>query len=141
MKVLGHRVLIRPDDQPAQTHSGLILTEDREWIPTSGTVVQVGEGGSELAYRARQRALKAAIEAIAKPHGATNDWFMGGIRAATERITALLGTFDPPTDVHVGDRVAFDGDTGLAITFDGEPYLILKQDDVVIIVHEAEEAA
>jgi co-chaperonin GroES (HSP10) len=141
MIVLGHRVLIVPDAQPAQTDSGLILTEDREWVATSGTVAQVGPGGSKLKYDARQRALKAAIEAIQRPHQSTNEWFHGGIRQATERVAALLGTYDPPQDVQVGDRVAFDGDHGVKMTVDGEPYLILNQDDIVIIVQEAEEAA
>jgi co-chaperonin GroES (HSP10) len=139
--VLGHRVLIKPDAQPAKTDSGLILTEDREFVATSGTVVQVGPGHSKLKYDARQRAIRACLEAIARPHGATNDWFHGGIRVATDRVTALLGTCDPNPDVQVGDRVAFDGDTGLSISVDGEPYLILNHDDVVIIIQEAEEAA
>ena len=141
MKTLGHRVLIQPDEQPNQTGSGLILTEDREWVPTSGTIVQVGPGGSKLKYDARQRAIKACLEAIAKPHYSTNEWFHSGIRAATDRVRALLHTCDPASDVKVGDRVAFDGDTGLKLTLDGEPYLILNQDDVVIIIQEAEEAA
>ncbi len=140
MIVLGHRVLIKPDPQP-EAQSGLLLPQDREWVSTSGTVVQVGPGGSKLRYDARQRALRAAIEAIEREHYSTNEWFHGGIRAATERVRTLLGTYDPPTDVHVGDRVAFDGDHGVAITVDGDPFLILNHDDVVIIVQEAEEAA
>jgi co-chaperonin GroES (HSP10) len=140
MIVLGHRVLIQPDPQPDQTTSGLILTEDREWVPTSGTIVQVGPGGSKLKYDARQRALKAALEAIAREHYSTNEWFHSGIRAATDRVRALLHTCDPASDVKVGDRVAFDGDTGLAIDVGGESFLILNQDDVVIIIEEAEAA-
>lgn len=129
MIVLGHRVLIRPDEQPSRTDSGLILTEDREWIATSGTVVQVGQGGSLLAYKARQRALKAALACINEADTPYADVFN------------LLGTSDPEPDVQVGDRVAFDADTGLAFSFDGEPLLILNQDDIVILVEEAEEAA
>lgn len=140
MIVLGHRVLITPDPQP-EAESGIVLPQDREWVATSGTVVQVGPGGSKMRYDARQRALKAALESIEREHYSTNEWFHGGIRAACERVRALLGTYDPPCDVQVGDRVAFNGDHGLAMTVDGEPFLILNQDDVVIIVEEAEEAA
>jgi co-chaperonin GroES (HSP10) len=140
MIVLGHRVLITPDEQP-QASGGIELPQDREWVATSGTVVQVGPGGSKLKYDARQRALKAAIEAIQRPHQSTNEWFHGGIRQAVERVRTLLGTFDPPQDVQVGDRVAFDGDHGVKLTVDGEDFVILNQDDVVIIVQEAEEAA
>jgi co-chaperonin GroES (HSP10) len=138
--VLGHRVLIQPDEQPT-AQGGVELPQDREWVATSGTVLQVGPGGSKLCYDARQRALKAAIEAIQRPHQSTNEWFHGGIKRAVERVTALLGTYDPPTDVHVGDRVAFDGDHGVKLTMNGQPFLILNHDDVIVIVTEAEEAA
>jgi co-chaperonin GroES (HSP10) len=37
--------------------------------------------------------------------------------------------------------VAFDSDHGLTCEVDGQSYLILNLDDVVIIVDEAEEAA
>jgi len=126
MIVLGHRVLIKPDVQPDRTDSGLILTEDREFVATSGTVVQVGPGGSKLKYDARQRAIRACLERI---HS-----------VAYASVSELLGTHDPESDVKVGDRVAFDGDTGLAIDVDNESFLILNQDDVVIIIEEAEAA-
>lgn len=128
MKVLGHRVLIKPDAQPSQTASGLVLTEDREWVATSGTIVQVGEGGSKLKYDARQRAIRLCVDALVDT--VAEDW-----------LDHYLGTADPVPDVKVGDRVAFDGDTGLSMTLDGEKLLILNQDDIVIIVQEAEEAA
>lgn len=132
MIVLGHRVLIQPDEQP-KSQGGIELPQDREWVSTSGTVVQVGKG-SKLRYDTRQRALRDAIAAINREHYSTNEWFHGGIRAATERVTALLGTFDPPEDVQVGDRVAFSSDHGERMVFDGEPYLILNHDDVIVIV-------
>lgn len=140
MIVLGHRVLIAPDPQPA-SQGGIELPQDRQWVSTSGTVVQVGPGRSKLRYDARQRAIEACLEAIAREHGSTNDWFHAGLRAATERIKALEGTVDPECDVQVGDRVAFSPDHGERMTFDGEDYLILNQDDVIVIVSEAEEAA
>lgn len=140
MKVLGHRVLIRPDEQPA-SEGLIVLPQDREFIATSGTVVQVGAGGSKLAYDARQRALRAALDAIAREHGSTNEWFHSGIKQATQRVAALLGTYDPPADLQAGDRVAFDADSGFRVTIGGEPYLILNHDDALLIVAEAEEAA
>jgi co-chaperonin GroES (HSP10) len=138
--VLGHRVLIAPDPQP-EASSGIVLPQDREWVATSGTVVQVGPGEPKLTYDARQRAIRACLEAIQRPHQSTNEWFHGGIRVAIDRVTALLGTYDPPVDVQVGDRVAFNGDHGERLAVGGEQYLILNQDDVLIIVQEAEEAA
>ena len=141
MKVLGHRVLIRPDAQPSQTDSGIILTEDREFVATSGTVVQVGAGGSPRDYAVRQRAIRACVDAIAREHGSTNEWFHSGIQQATQRVTALLGTYEPSPELHVGDRVAFDADSGHRITVGGEQFLILNYDDALHIVAEAEEAA
>lgn len=140
MIVLGHRVLIKPDPQPT-VESGIVLPEHRDWVSTSGTVVQVGPGHSKMRFDARQRAIQACLDAIQKPHGSTNDWFHAGIKIATERCVALLATVDPVSDVQVGDRVAFDADHGVAITVGEEQFLILNQDDVVIIVQEAEEAA
>jgi co-chaperonin GroES (HSP10) len=137
--VLGHRVLIKPDQPPQESAGGILLTQDREWVATSGTVAQVSDG-SRMLYHARQRALQAALEAIAREHGSTNDWFHAGIKIATERVSALLGTCEPPSDLQVGDRVAFDGDTGLRITVGDEPFLILHHDDVVVIIEEAEAA-
>lgn len=139
MIVLGHRVLIKPDEQP-KSQGGIELPQDREWVATSGTIVQVGKG-SKLRYDARQRALRDAIAAIEREHGSTNEWFHAGIQQATQRVRTLLGTYDPPEDVHVGDRVAFSPDHGERMAFDGEPYLILNHDDVIVIVQEAEEAA
>lgn len=142
MKVLGHRVLITPDAQSDQSESGLILPENRDFVATSGTVIQVGTGGPLARYEARQRALGEASEAVRaeleRLHGTA---FEAGLRRAVNLVTEMLGTIDLVQDVRVGDRVAFDADHGVAMTVDGEPYVILQQDDVVIIVDEAEEAA
>ena len=40
------RVLIQPDEQP-KSQGGIELPQDREWVATSGTVVQVGKGSKE----------------------------------------------------------------------------------------------
>lgn len=140
MIVLGHRVLIKPDPQPA-SQGGIELPQDREWVATSGTIVQVGPGGSKLKYDARQRALRAALDAITRAHGSTKEWFHAGIQQATQRVTALLGTCDPQPDVQVGERVAFSPDHGERLSVDGEDFLILNQDDVIVMLEEAEEAA
>lgn len=140
MIVLGHRVLIKPDPQPERS-GDLLLPEHRDWVSTSGTVVQVGPGGSRMRFEARQRAIQECIDAIQRSHGSTNDWFHAGIKIATERCLALLATTDPALDVQVGDRVAWDADHGHAITIGEEQFLILNMDDVIVIVQEAEEAA
>ena len=135
MKVLGHRVLIRPDAQPSQTDSGIILTEDREFVATSGTVVQVGAGGSEMAYKVRQRAIRAVIDGV--ENLGDDDISM----TVMPLLFGMLHTADPSPELRAGDRVAFDADSGHRITVGGEQFLILNYDDALHIVEEAEEAA
>jgi co-chaperonin GroES (HSP10) len=127
MKVLGHRVLIRPDEQN-DTHGALILPTDREFVATSGTVVQVGNGGSAFAYHVRQRAIRDCLAVLSCGYEAP-------------LIEELLGTADPAPELKPGDRVAFDADSGLRITVGGDAFLIIDHDALVIIVDEAEEAA
>lgn len=141
MKVLGHRVLIRPDAQQDETASGLALPTDRDWVATSGEVLQIGEGGPEWRFHARQKVLgdiSALLSAELDLRARTG--FEAGLRRAIELVISKLGTADPVSDLRIGDRVAFDAGSGVKVTVDNEPYLILTQDDVVVIVSESEAA-
>ena len=149
MKVLGHRVLIRPDEQP-EADGLILLPQDREFVATSGTVAQVG-AGSALTYYARQRAIQQCVEAFGPEHSTMTVGTVDSdvnvmhahrsVSAARNRVRKLLGTADPEPELRIGDRVAFDADSGLRITVGGDQILILNHDDVVLIVSEAEEAA
>lgn len=137
MKVLGHRVLVKPDPQPTAAESGIILPEDRDFVATSGEVVDIGAGGSAWRYHARQATLQHALDAIDAEHTRLKGTaFEAGLRQAIGLVTSMLGTAAPEMELRVGQRIAFDADSGLQISVDGEPHLILNHDDVVVIVAE-----
>jgi co-chaperonin GroES (HSP10) len=134
---LGHRILVKPDTPPDQSGSGLILPQDRDHIPNSGTVVAVGPGGNQMRYRTRQRAIGDCVEVV---ESAERMWgHLAALQIVRENISALLGTSEPEREVHVGDRVAFGSASGVTYTEDGEEYIVLNEDDVAVLV--AEEAA
>lgn len=135
----GHRILVRPDEQPDTTDSGLVLPQDRDHIPVSGTVVALGPGGSQVRYRARQRAITDCLEMV---ESAVRQW--GGpaaLQVLRDEVAGLLGSSDPEREVAVGDRVAYAAEVGLKLTHDGQEYILLNEDDVAVVVTEMENAA
>ena len=133
-KVLGSRILVRPDDPDTHTTSGLLLLpEDRDHVPVSGEVVALGPDGPEAGYRARQVAIKDAlktIQSVEEEYRHTAE-----LQIARENVARLLGS-GAEHDVAIGDRVVFPAESGLTMTVDGEEYIVLKQDDVCVIVPE-----
>lgn len=135
MRPTGHRILIQPDEQP--THSDLVvLLEHRDFVSTSGTVVAMGPRGSQIRWEARQRALRqaaAALECTKRgPYGSN---------FAVETVLKLIGSPDSVHEIKIGDRVAYDAESGLRIIKDGTEYLILNEDDVVVLIDDAEAVA
>jgi co-chaperonin GroES (HSP10) len=127
LQPLGHRVLIRPDDQPADTESGILLPQDREYVPTVGTVERIGDGSKRDAD-ARKRAAaycKKVVEKFVSPDE------RGPIVAALEAYATQPER--QPDAVKVGDRVAFPDEVGSVITADGVRYLILPEDDLIVM--------
>jgi co-chaperonin GroES (HSP10) len=130
MRPTGHRILIQPDEQP--THSDLVLLpEHRDFVATSGVVVAMGPRGSKVRYEARQRALRDAVDALSERWGP----------AVVNAVVALIGSPDTEHEIKVGDRVAFDSESGLRVCQDGVEYLIMDEDAVVVIVEETEAVA
>lgn len=131
---LGHRILVKPDTPPDQSASGLILPQDRDHIPVSGTVVALGPGGNQMRYRTRQRAITDCCEVIES----TIRMFgpLSALQIARDEMAALLGTSEPEREVHIGDRVAFGFASGVTYTEDGEEYIVLNEDDVAVLVAE-----
>ncbi len=137
LKPLGHRVLIRPDEQPEQSDSGLILPQDRDHVSYSGTVVAVGNGPARDA-RVREATIKMCVSIVEKviPDGSSH------LRGPVIRtIGALAGKTVTEPNLHVGDRVAFSAESGLTFTEDGVEYLVMNEDDVVVLVKDEESAA
>jgi co-chaperonin GroES (HSP10) len=141
----GHRILIQPDQQP-EADGAILLPQHRDFVATSGTVIAMGPRGSKVRWDARQRALQQAVEALKemqKLGGADRDSAHErvGVRLSMNRVLELIGSPDSEHEITVGDRVAFDSESGLRINENGVEYLIMNEDDVVVIVEESESAA
>jgi co-chaperonin GroES (HSP10) len=130
----GHRILIHPDPQPEQD-GAILLPQHRDFVATSGTVVALGPRGSRVRWEARQRALREAADHLHHIWGST--WGP----SVTNVVLKLIGSPDPEHEIAVGDRVAFDSESGLRVTENGIEYLIMDEDDVVVIVEESEAIA
>jgi co-chaperonin GroES (HSP10) len=131
LKPTGHRILIQPDEQPEQD-GAILLPQHRDFVSTSGTVIALGPRGSKVRWEARQRALREAADALIRCEAWTG---------YVNEVLKLIGSPDPEHDVSIGDRVAFDSESGLRLVQDGIEYLILDEDDVVVIVEESEAVA
>lgn len=128
LKPLGFRVLIKPDEPPTESQGGLVLPDDHDHVAMSGTIVAVGKG-SKLLWEARQNALKQAWAEVAQtPSGATDE--------ALKAVYKLIGRVEPMPTLAVGDRVAFSAESGAIFTEDGQQYIVMNEDDVVVLVEE-----
>ena len=137
-KAIGHRVIVKPDVAETETASGLALPDDRDHIPTSGTVVSVGQG-SLLAYRAYQQGIRDALNVL---HESVVDYPGDqALQIAVENLARLRGQSPPELEVSVGDRVVFPAECGLDMELDNMAYIVLLQDDVCVVLDERQEAA
>ena len=139
LRPTGHRILVQPDEQPEQSAGGLILPQDHDHMPVSGTVVALGPGGSQVRYRARQQGIRdccEVLESIVRQHG---DWTV--LRLALNEMAGMLGTTEIEREIAVGDRVVYPAESGLVFTQDGQQYIILNEDDVAVVVADEVVAA
>ena len=134
LQPLGHRVLVKPDAQPDESAGGLVLPEDRDHVPVSGQIVALGPGGSLVRFKARQRGLQAACEAISglsKTYSESDHIAVSG--AALAAVEVLKNTPDPERDLKVGDYVVFPAEVGHIVEHDGEQFILVNEDDVVAL--------
>ncbi len=138
LQPLGHRVLIKPDEQPEQ--SGLIvLPQDRDHVSYSGTVVAVGNG-SLIAENVRASVVKRCKSVVKDIQVDYPD--STALREVLEALTVYEHhSYWRKFGVKVGDRVAFSAESGLTFTEDGVEYLVMNEDDVVVLVKDEESAA
>jgi co-chaperonin GroES (HSP10) len=127
LKPLGHRILVQPDAPAEATDSGLVLPQDRDHVPMSGTVVAVGNGPARDA-KIRAAAIKRCISMVEDVDEVAA---LRAYLAQAERLDSL----------NVGDRVAYPVECGSVLTEDGISYIVLNEDDVVVLVTEQEAAA
>ena len=126
----GHRVLIEPDAPPERTDSGLVLPEDRAYVPTSGTVVEIGSG-SLREFQIRRATIQRCLAIVAETLAAHPERVIDELQLYLLKVTA------PHSAIAVGDHVVFPPDTGMVITHERRPYVLLREDEIVIVETEA----
>lgn len=134
LRPTGHRILVLPDTPPEVTATGLVLPQDRDHVPVSGTIVALGPGGSAIRFKARQRAIKDCceiLESAVQQFGAISP-----LLVVRDEIAGMLGSSAPDREVAVGDRVAFAAEVGLKVEADGQAYILLNEDDVAVVATE-----
>ena len=125
MKPHGPRVLVKPDAQPEASDSGLVLPQDRHHVPTSGTVVALGDGSRRL-QQVRTMVIEKCLRLVRDPEG------QAALRTYRDECRDTYHT------VSEGDRVVFAVESGLNVERDGESYVLLHEDEIVIVDKEPE---
>ena len=131
LRTTGSRVLVTPDTAAGETDAGLVIPESaRKDPPMSGRVVAVGNGpASAHAVRkatiAKCRALVWARDMERPPLQAYRE-----IEAIHARMEQYANESEALPSVAVGDRVVFPYTAGTALTVDGEPYIVLNEDQI-----------
>jgi co-chaperonin GroES (HSP10) len=139
LRPLGHRILVQPDAPSTESAGGLILLETRHHVPVSGTVVAVGDGLARD-QRIRQAAIARCtgiVEELAEQFPNSTE-YANALRDEMGRYRCQAGQMEP--GVHLGDTVAFPAQVGMTVTEDGQAYIILNEDDVIVVA-EAESVA
>ncbi len=132
MRPLGHRILVKPDTQPEQTDSGLVLPGARDHVPTSGVVVAVGDGPTRDA-RIRAATIARCMAIVEELAHAHPDSLHASAMDELRRYRNQTARFDSVT---VGERVVYPAEAGLKVTEDGIDYILLNEDDAVAIAAE-----
>jgi co-chaperonin GroES (HSP10) len=134
---LGHRILIKPDEQATESASGLILPDDRDHVPVSGTVIAVGLGP--------KRDQRVRLASISRCIAIVDELAEMGVREPQEYRTELeryrneVERFEG--SLQVGDRVVYPEESGLLVTDDDRPFIVMQEDEVAIVAIEEQVAA
>ena len=143
LKVLGNRVLIRPDvyaNAPESRESGIIVArsmaaaitgEDATTSLCRGTVIAVGTPKHPL--REEAEALAEKLDKI----GNQTELCLGG-QEAYDGAAMLRDLTRKHPAVAIGDDVLFSHDAGQEVTLDGTDTLLLMTDDELLAVIESE---
>lgn len=136
LRPLGHRILVKPDEQPTETDAGLVLPDAHDHVPVSGIVVAIGKGPARD-QRIRQQCIARCIGIVQELTDSSNA--AAPLVDEMDRYKSQVEQYDG--SIAVGDRVVFPVECGQALTEDGETMILLNEDDVVVIVTDANEAA
>ena len=119
---LGDRILIRPEERPEKTDSGLHVVEHRK-PHTAGWVVAVGPC---------EHPKKAVAHDMARRLSSGNST----AKQAAQLIRSLVAR-EP--EVRVGDYVLFSWQVGQLFETDDERLLIMRESDILAVVDEPEQ--
>ena len=145
LKVLGDRVLIRPDtlaNAPeqhgsvflAQSMAAAVTGEDETTSVSRGTVVALGTPRHPLKEEAEALATKAQLlvwDRRSCEMDAVIEDAAHMLRDLVRRQPAVL----------IGDDVLFSHDAGQEITLDGETYVLMREDELLAVIEPEKEAA
>ncbi len=150
---LGSRVLIRPDTQPTESASGLIVFPDDKYpeVEQSGEIVALGSGRICPVNHSQVARLRVALGAlcqsafdgmIALAESAGTDGTMRGfvhpLSEALDNAKTVLadtGTVHTlPHEVKPGDTVLFSPASGQEITVDDERLIIMQENDLLAVL-------
>ena len=143
LKVLGDRVLIRPDtlaNAPeqhgsvflAQSMAAAVTGEDETTSVCRGTVIAVGTP---------RHPLKEEAEALADKLDGASTWDVCDDERFEDAAHMLRDLVRRHPAVLVGDDVLFSHDAGQEITLDGETYVLMREDELLAVVEPEKEAA
>ncbi len=140
LKTLGDRILIRPDEAPPV--SDIIHMPDiaKQNVEMSGEVIALGNGSLKYAEQKRKlmKDVREILDQTAETFRCEDSAFLMMLKDELGR----YGAFRPTEyDVQVGDRVLFTWDVGQKLTFEGEDYIVLKEEDIVGVFEADEESA
>lgn len=128
LKPLGNKLLVRPSTADRQSAGGIHFPD--VWgapVPVSGEVVRVGRGPAS-AHRIRQATIAHCLhllEDVADRVPAV------ALRGELEDALATYAASDVSlAEVHEGAYVCFPREAGTAITYNGEPYIVLDEQDI-----------
>lgn len=136
---LGHTVIIDPDLPPEKSDGGIVMPEDKYFVPTSGTVVAVGKGSKSILAERKKAYARAAsmVMQVACEH-ALHNCMPKHVMDMVERIRSAGEVPQPTPSVCVGDRVVFPATAGLLIAGeDGKQYVQIEEDLIAIVVEES----
>lgn len=144
MTPLGHRILIHPDAPPDSTVAGLVLPADRDHIPVSGVVVAVGSGprrDQQIRHAAIVRCIGIVEDlgelGVERVCDSECDSAWRQVRAIVDELHRYKNQVERfEATIRVGDRVVYPMACGLGVIEDGHNYILLNEDDAVVIATE-----
>lgn len=129
LRPTGNRVLVRPDQAPDETDSGLVIPESARRDPEmSGVVVAVGRG-PDAAHKVRQATINRCIAILNETAEQVSSSCLH-VEVARRLAQYAVDVVDL-SGVQEGDTVCFPYTAGQKLSVEGDTLIVLKEDDIV----------